>query len=195
MIVFSCSKRGERRSLPGTPPRRSRRERAGRIPHCRLQACAGSSASFPEPFPPQNAAAPAARFTPSEGYRSFFRALRSSFRPAKLEDAVSHEALNGARVLVVAAPREPFSEAECKAILDFNKLGGSLLFFASDGGDAAANSNLNFLLEKFHVSVNSDCCLCTVVNMELQYLHPKEVPTAHPPAHPLPTPLVYVRVE
>lgn len=75
-------------------------------------------------------------------------------------------------MLVLGAPREPFSEDEFAVIVRFNEAGGSLLLLAGDGGDAASGSNLNYLLEKFHVSVNADCVLCAV--HDSKYLHPKE---------------------
>lgn len=154
VIVFSCSKRG-------VSPRPA--------PEC-------SSLSRPQyqlarkliyRSPPN-----AERFTPKEGFRTFFRRLRAQFRPAKLEDTLSAESLAEAHVLVIGAPREPFSEEEFAVIVGFHERGGSLLLLAGEGGDAALGTNLNYLLEKFHLSVNSDCVLCTVHE---KYLHPKEV--------------------
>ena len=114
----------------------------------------------------------AERFTPTDGYKSLFRRLRSSFRPAKLVDALTAASLEEVSVLVLGAPREPFSEEEFKTMKEFITRGGALLLLLTEGGEGRLGTNVNYLLEKFNISVNADCVLRTV---HQKYMHPKEV--------------------
>lgn len=47
----------------------------------------------------------------------------------------------------------------------------SLFFMFNEGGETKNNSNLNYLLEQFGISVNSDCVVRTAYQ---KYFHPKE---------------------
>jgi len=53
----------------------------------------------------------------------------------------------------------------------FLESGRSLLFLFNEGGENKNNSNLNYLLEQYGLSVNSDCVVRTAYQ---KYLHPKE---------------------
>eukprot|EP00193_Tetraselmis_chui_P008078 CAMPEP_0177759552 /NCGR_PEP_ID=MMETSP0491_2-20121128/4794_1 /TAXON_ID=63592 /ORGANISM="Tetraselmis chuii, Strain PLY429" /LENGTH=189 /DNA_ID=CAMNT_0019275391 /DNA_START=338 /DNA_END=904 /DNA_ORIENTATION=- len=112
--------------------------------------------------------------TPKSGFKNLFRRLRSMFKPEKLESKgdLRAEALAGSAILVLGCPRERFSVTEFEALKAFIMRGGSLLVFAGEGGEAQAGTNINYLLEEFGISVNSDCVVRTV---HYKYLHPKEV--------------------
>lgn len=56
-----------------------------------------------------------------------------------------------------------------KAFLD---RGGSILYLAGEGGDIQFQTNFNYLLEDFGMSVNSDSVTRTIY---YKYFHPKEV--------------------
>lgn len=72
----------------------------------------------------------------------------------------------------MAGPQAPYTEAECahvKAFIDSG--GGSCLVLFAEGGEAQLNTNVNFVLEEFGMSVNADCVVRT---QYYKYLHPKE---------------------
>jgi len=111
-------------------------------------------------------------FTPSSGYKQLFRRLRSTFRPSVNKDEITARKLEGTGVLVLGCPREKFTAAELEAIKDYVLGGGSLLIVMGEGGEEQNQTNINYLLEEFGISVNDDCVVRTV---HYKYLHPKEV--------------------
>lgn len=74
-------------------------------------------------------------------------------------------------ILVLAAPRAPYTEAECAYMKSFIESGGSCLVLFAEGGESQLNTNVNFVLEEFGMSVNADCVVRT---QYYKYLHPKE---------------------
>lgn len=54
--------------------------------------------------------------------------------------------------------------------------GRSLLVFLSEGGEQKNNTNINYLLEQFKISVNNDSVVRTSY---YKYLHPKEAYVSH----------------
>lgn len=111
--------------------------------------------------------------TPKSGFKSLSRRLRNMFKPEKLEarEDFTAEVLSKAGILVMGNPRERFSVTEFDALKQYVLRGGSLLVFAAEGGEAAAGTNINYLLEEFGISINNDCVVRTV---HYKYLHPKE---------------------
>jgi intraflagellar transport protein 52 len=65
-----------------------------------------------------------------------------------------------------------FSVAEFKEIKEWLNNGGRALILLGDGGEKATGCNLNYLLEEYGMSVNSDSVTRSVY---YKYLHPKEV--------------------
>lgn len=74
-------------------------------------------------------------------------------------------------MLVFASPQQRFSEQECEALKTFINSGRSVLVLCNEGGEAKNNNNLNYLLEQYGLTVNSDCVVRTSFQ---KYLHPKE---------------------
>lgn len=110
-------------------------------------------------------------YTPSKGYKQLFRRLRSTFQPKPLKEAITPESISEADILVFAAPREKFTTGEFDALEDFVNNGGSILWLVSEGGEPKMGTNINYLLEKYKISVNKDCVVRTV---HQKYFHPKE---------------------
>lgn len=110
-------------------------------------------------------------FTPSQGYKQFARRLRTSHRPAANKEELNSKTLAEAAVLVLGAPTEKFSVAELEALKKYVMGGGSLLVCMGEGGEKKHPTNINYLLEQFGMSVNSDCVVRTV---HYKYFHPKE---------------------
>jgi hypothetical protein len=117
--------------------------------------------------------------TPKQGFKQLFRRLRSMFRPEKLEskDDLTLENLRTAAVVVFGCPRDKFNTNEFNVLKRYVQQGGSLLIMLQEGGEARTGTNINFLLEEFGMSVNSDSVVRTT---HYKYLHPKEV---RAPAH------------
>mmetsp|Transcript_31847 Transcript_31847/g.38538 ORF Transcript_31847/g.38538 Transcript_31847/m.38538 type:complete len:486 (+) Transcript_31847:279-1736(+) len=111
-------------------------------------------------------------YTPASGYKQFARRLRASYRPVANKDEISAEKLEGVSIVVLGAPREKFTVAEFDTLKKFVLGGGSLLVCMGEGGEAKHGTNINYLLEEFGISINSDCVVRTV---HYKYLHPKEV--------------------
>mmetsp|Transcript_20696 Transcript_20696/g.45337 ORF Transcript_20696/g.45337 Transcript_20696/m.45337 type:complete len:464 (-) Transcript_20696:2714-4105(-) len=114
-------------------------------------------------------------FTPNQGYKQFARRLKlgaANFKPVANKDDITPATLSQASVFVLGAPREKFSVNEFDAMKKFVMGGGSMLVLMGEGGESKHQTNINYLLEEFGLSVNSDCVVRTVHH---KYLHPKEV--------------------
>eukprot|EP00232_Nephroselmis_pyriformis_P030578 CAMPEP_0182873168 /NCGR_PEP_ID=MMETSP0034_2-20130328/12154_1 /TAXON_ID=156128 /ORGANISM="Nephroselmis pyriformis, Strain CCMP717" /LENGTH=498 /DNA_ID=CAMNT_0025005799 /DNA_START=149 /DNA_END=1645 /DNA_ORIENTATION=- len=105
------------------------------------------------------------------GYKQLFRRLRSTFRPGIVKDELNEANLEGADILIFGAPTQRFNTTEFQLLRTFIAGGGSVLVMASEGGESNG-TNINFLLEEYGISVNSDCVVRTVYH---KYTHPKEV--------------------
>eukprot|EP00775_Hariotina_reticulata_P010963 gene10963-11117_t len=77
----------------------------------------------------------------------------------------------GPAVLVLGCPTQPFTVAEFETLRSFLGGGGSLLVCFSEGGEAKAGTNINYLLEELGIAVNADVVVRTA---QYKYLHPKE---------------------
>ncbi|XP_017304577.1 intraflagellar transport protein 52 homolog, partial [Diaphorina citri] len=67
--------------------------------------------------------------------------------------------------------REQFTITELNSLKTYLDEGGSLLIALGEEGERGSSTNINFLLEQYGVSVNSDC----VVRCHFyKYFHPKE---------------------
>merc|ERR1712014_285487 len=61
-------------------------------------------------------------------------------------------------------------------IKDYLSSGGSVFILLGEGGEAKFNTNVNYLLEEFGISVNNDAVVRTVYH---KYHHPKEALITH----------------
>ena len=64
------------------------------------------------------------------------------------------------------------TQAEFDCLKEYVKKGGSLLLMLGEGGETRYNTNVNYLIEEFGISINNDCVVRTVY---YKYLHPKVV--------------------
>jgi intraflagellar transport protein 52 len=112
--------------------------------------------------------------TPRAGFKQLFRRLKTLYRAEKLDakDDINLDTLSQPGILVLGCPQEPFTAIEFEIIKKFVRNGGSLLVLLAEGGEARAGTNVNYLLEQFGISVNSDSVVRTV---HYKYLHPKQV--------------------
>jgi intraflagellar transport protein 52 len=112
--------------------------------------------------------------TPRAGFKQLFRRLKTQYRAERLDarDDINLDNLSHPGILVLGCPQEPFTAIEFEIIKKFVRNGGSLLVLLAEGGEARAGTNVNYLLEQFGISVNSDSVVRTV---HYKYLHPKQV--------------------
>ncbi|XP_076804651.1 intraflagellar transport protein 52 homolog [Clavelina lepadiformis] len=110
-------------------------------------------------------------FTLSNGYKSWHRKLRNSWKVAQSKDDITEEKLKEARLFIIAAPREKFTTFEFENLKRYIESGGSLLVLLGEGGEGSFNTNINFLLEDFGIMVNNDAVVRSVY---YKYFHPKE---------------------
>mmetsp|Transcript_41991 Transcript_41991/g.115889 ORF Transcript_41991/g.115889 Transcript_41991/m.115889 type:complete len:452 (+) Transcript_41991:86-1441(+) len=113
---------------------------------------------------------------PQSNYKKFHRKLKTDFRVSINKDTITLEKLQMANLVIFAGPREMFSSDEFSAIKEYLGAGGSILILLGEGGEAKMNTNVNYLLEEFGISVNSDAVVRTVYQ---KYHHPKEALITH----------------
>ena len=91
------------------------------------------------------------------------------------------------KLLIIPNPNRKFSSNQFEQLKKFYDNGGSLLVLLkwvdktfdqllicqSENGEKGSGSNINFFLEEFGISVNSDCVIRT--SFVQPYYHPKEV--------------------
>lgn len=87
------------------------------------------------------------------------------------KDEIDLETLDGIKLLIIGCPREMFSLKEFEALKKFIQTGRSLFVLLNEGGESKLNTNINYLLEQFGMSVNTDSVVRTSY---YKYLHPKE---------------------
>lgn len=110
-------------------------------------------------------------FSPNNGYKTWCRKLRNSWKVVTNREELTNERLSVATILILPSPCEKFKASEFKAMKTFLANGGSILAMSSEGGETGMKTNLNFLLEEYGIMVNND----SVVRLNYyRYFHPKE---------------------
>ena len=110
-------------------------------------------------------------FSLTNGYKKFQRELKN-FKIATNREDITLERLTQCRVFVSIAPQRKFSSAEIESIKSFmTNHNGSVMILMSEGGESKSNTNINFFLEEFGVSVNNDAI---VRSTYFKYFNPKE---------------------
>ncbi|KAJ3321013.1 Intraflagellar transport protein 52 [Boothiomyces sp. JEL0866] len=94
------------------------------------------------------------QYTPSNGFKTLQRRLRGHFKVTLFKEDMSLPKLVDVNLIVFGAPREKFSTAEFTALKGFLERGGSILYMTGEGGESAFNTNFNYLLEEYGMTVN-----------------------------------------
>lgn len=81
------------------------------------------------------------------------------------------DTLDGIKLLVIGCPKDFFSKNELDALKKYIQSGRSVFILLNEGGETKLGTNINYLLEQFGMSVNSDSVVRTSF---YKYLHPKE---------------------
>lgn len=70
-------------------------------------------------------------------------------------EVINQEFLSTGKILILAGPRNKFTELEMNSIRGFINAGGNALVMLGEGGEKKFNTNINFLLEEFGIMVNN----------------------------------------
>lgn len=84
---------------------------------------------------------------------------------------LTRDVLRNIAIVILAGPQAPFTENECASLKAYIEGGGNVMVLLGEGGEPEHNTNINFLLEDFGMSVNADSCVRT---QYYKYFHPKE---------------------
>jgi intraflagellar transport protein 52 len=84
---------------------------------------------------------------------------------------LTFETLSEANLIIFAGPQEMFSLSEFDALKMYVSSGGSVLVLLPEGGETKSDTNLNYFLEEYGISVNTDS-VCRA--SYYKYFHPKE---------------------
>jgi intraflagellar transport protein 52 len=113
---------------------------------------------------------------PQSNCKKLHRRLKQDFRVSVNKESITLERLQVANLVIFAGPREMFTSDEFAAVKEYVQGGGSIFILLGEGGEGKHNTNVNYLLEEFGISINSDAVVRTVYH---KYHHPKEALITH----------------
>lgn len=108
---------------------------------------------------------------PNSNMKKIGKELKANYKLGLNKEEISEEKLKKANLVLFAAPHEMFLEAEFNIMKNHIETGGKILILLNEGGEAKMNTNLNYLLEQFGISMNNDCVVRTSF---CKYFNPKE---------------------
>jgi intraflagellar transport protein 52 len=108
---------------------------------------------------------------PKKGYEEFFKKMKHDYKCSLNKEEIDINNLDGIKVFILGMPRQMFNAKELDHLKQFVQSGRSLFVLLGEGGEQKSNTNINYLLEQFKISVNNDCVVRTSY---YKYLHPKE---------------------
>uniref|UniRef100_A0A6U2H1A7 ABC-type uncharacterized transport system domain-containing protein n=1 Tax=Hemiselmis andersenii TaxID=464988 RepID=A0A6U2H1A7_HEMAN len=114
---------------------------------------------------------------PGKNYKQFARRLKANYKVIENKDKIDGPDTDiatdsASQIAIFANPRERFNKNELGVIKKLVDDGGSVIIMLGEGGESKSGTNINALLEEYHIFVNPDCAVRTVYH---KYLHPKEV--------------------
>eukprot|EP00048_Salpingoeca_helianthica_P016094 m.230426 g.230426 ORF g.230426 m.230426 type:complete len:418 (-) comp18009_c0_seq1:218-1471(-) len=110
--------------------------------------------------------------TTSSGLKSVYRRLKNTWKVSSIKDEITADKLKGVLLFMIAAPKQKFTEGECKAIKTFMEDGGNVMLLLGEGGEAKLDTNVNFLMEDHGIIANSDAVIRSAYQKD--FFHPKE---------------------
>lgn len=118
-------------------------------------------------------------FHPGNGFKKWHRKLRSQYKVQINKDEITSEDLHDVSVVVFGGPRQMFTTPEFEVLKQYLANGGNILLMLGEGGEGKFETNVNYLIEEYGISINSDAVVRTVYyknpHSYHKYLHPKEV--------------------
>ena len=113
---------------------------------------------------------------PKKGYGEFFKKMKHEYKCSLNKEEIDISNLDGIKIIILGMPRQMFNAKELDHLKQFVQSGRSLFVILGEGGEQKSNTNINYLLEQFKISVNNDCVVRTSF---YKYLHPKEAFTSN----------------
>ncbi|OWA52272.1 putative Intraflagellar transport protein 52-like protein [Hypsibius exemplaris] len=107
--------------------------------------------------------------TPDSGYRLLAKRLRQTWAVESSKNIFANDLLSRCRLVVFAGSQKKFTAKEFADLRQYLKLGGYLVVLL--GSDETVESNLNYLLEEYGMTVNSDSVIRSTFK---KYFIPKE---------------------
>lgn len=110
--------------------------------------------------------------SPNANLKKMIKKYRGIYKCVLNKEEISQEKLRQTSLIVLAGPKQMFTKSEFDALSQFLENGGSMLVMGQEGGEAKMNTNINYLLEQYSMSLNGDGIVRTNF---CKYFHPKEV--------------------
>jgi len=115
---------------------------------------------------------------PGSGFKKWHRRLRTQYKVQTNKDEITLDTLQDAAVVIFGGPREMFTTPEFEVLKQYLADGGNVVLMLGEGGESKSNTNVNYLLEEYGISINSDSVVRTVYyknpKSHNKYMHPKE---------------------
>mmetsp|Transcript_15781 Transcript_15781/g.22865 ORF Transcript_15781/g.22865 Transcript_15781/m.22865 type:complete len:448 (-) Transcript_15781:40-1383(-) len=109
--------------------------------------------------------------SPEQGFTKLVTALQKKHSIKTNHEPLTLETLAESQLFVLGGPREMFTQEEFDALKSFLEGGGSILITLAEGGETKLKTNINYFLEEFGISANSDTVIRTVYYSK--YFNPK----------------------
>ena len=109
--------------------------------------------------------------SPNSNFKKLANRLASKYKVEVNDEPLSFEILAEANCVILAGPQEMFSLQEFDALKKYVQSGGNILVLMQEGGESRTETNINYFLEEYGVSVNPDSVVRSVY---YKYFHPKE---------------------
>lgn len=105
-------------------------------------------------------------------YKKLLRRLKQTYTVSVSKEDITFERIKDYQLFVLGGPRDPLRKEEFEDLVKYVRNGGSVLVMLGEGGETKNGTNVNYLIEQFGISINSDSL---VRSSYYKYLHPKEV--------------------
>ncbi|XP_059618469.1 intraflagellar transport protein 52 homolog [Phlebotomus argentipes] len=106
-----------------------------------------------------------------DNYKTVHRKIKNDLRIEVNKSDITESVLKDARLFVTSGPQENFTEDEFRVLKAFVQSGGQVMILLGEGGETDFNTNVNFLLEEYGMSINADVALRANY---YKFFHPKE---------------------
>eukprot|EP00039_Didymoeca_costata_P031376 m.34440 g.34440 ORF g.34440 m.34440 type:complete len:431 (+) comp8724_c0_seq1:197-1489(+) len=107
----------------------------------------------------------------TSGLKTLHRKLKAQYKIATMKESVTKKRLSEAKVAIFPGPKAKFTAGEFDVMNEYLEEGGNILITLGEGGEKTYETNVNFFLEQFNISINNDA---VVRSSYYKYYHPKE---------------------
>jgi intraflagellar transport protein 52 len=111
------------------------------------------------------------QFTVAAGFKTWSRKLKQSGRKIETKEDIS-QLSNENKLIIISNPCRKLTVNQYEELKCLMENGVSILILLNEEGEKGSKSNINYFLEEFGISVNSDNVIRT--SFVHRYYHPKE---------------------